>query len=150
MTIAEVQEEMKRAWNGPCWYGPSLKRALAGVDAARAAAEPLPGAHRIQTIVLHLAGWNEVVRKRLEGKGGRLSGTRNFPPVARADEAEWKRAMRELAASYQALLDAVESLRDEDLRRKLAGQYDVEFMLKGVIQHWVYHAGQISMLKKHG
>lgn len=100
--------------------------------------------------MLHLADWNDVVRKRLEGSGSRLSWARNSPPVTSADPAEWKRALAELATSYQTLLDATAHLQEPDLQRTVAGHdYNMEFMLKGVIQHWVYHAGQISMLRKH-
>jgi len=47
------------------------------------------------------------------------------------------------------LRETIAKLDDEKLKEKAAGQeYSIYFMLHGVIQHDLYHAGQIALLKK--
>ena len=58
---------------GPMWHGPALAEVLEGVTAERAAARPIPGAHTIWEIVLHIIAWAEIARARLKGRVDRRS-----------------------------------------------------------------------------
>ena len=58
---------MRRAYEGGAWHGPSIREALSGVDAAKAATRPIANAHTIWEIALHLSAWTDVVRRRIEG-----------------------------------------------------------------------------------
>jgi len=57
-------DQLERAFRGGAWHGPAVAEALAGVDAARAAARPLAGAHSIWEIVRHLTVWYDAPRRR--------------------------------------------------------------------------------------
>ncbi|MFW6040042.1 MAG: DinB family protein [Gemmatimonadota bacterium] len=110
---------------------------------------PLAGVHSAWEIVLHAATWLDTVRRRLGGEAYDPTESENWPSVADANESAWAEARERLTASYEALHQALEDLRDADLDRPVAGQaYDVYFMLHGVVQHTLYHAGQLIILKK--
>jgi len=47
-----IADQLKRAFEGKSWHGPSLLEILKDVTAGQAAARPIPGAHSIWEIVL--------------------------------------------------------------------------------------------------
>ena len=61
----------------------------------------------------------------------------------------WADAVAALETAESRLADAVARLSVDDLDRIVAGRdYTTYVMLHGVIQHNLYHAGQIAILKK--
>ena len=49
----------------------------------------------------------------------------------------------------QADAKACDVLKPEDLQRTVPGRdYTVETMVRGVIEHGVYHAGQVAIIRK--
>ena len=63
----------------------------------------------------------------------------------------WDLAQSEFQMESSRLAEVVLGLSDAQLSAMAAGQpYSVYFLLHGVVQHNVYHAGQIALLKKMG
>ncbi|HZP17650.1 MAG TPA: hypothetical protein VFB00_06785 [Terriglobales bacterium] len=65
--IEIVVDELKRCFDGEAWHGPALMEILDGVDAKSAAARPIPAAHNIWELTLHLAAWERVIARRIGG-----------------------------------------------------------------------------------
>lgn len=80
----------------------------------------------------------------------RATGRRElWPHVSDASEAAWSSALAELEKSNRELRDAVLRLDDSRLDAPiLAGMSSVYVTLHGIVQHTLYHAGQIALLKK--
>jgi len=147
--IARIRDQLHRAFEGDAWHGPSLVEILGDVDATTAAAHPIADAHSIWELVLHIAAWEDVTRRRLAGEKADPTDAENFPPVTATHAAAWERAKAALIAGHRALEASLEALTDADLTRRIPGrEYDAYFLLHGVIQHDLYHAGQIAVLKK--
>jgi uncharacterized damage-inducible protein DinB len=146
---ALIAEQLRRAFEGDAWHGPALLELLADVDAATAAAKPLPDVHSIWELVLHVAAWDGAARRRLKGEKIQLTGVANFPIVPRATEAAWRKAIAQATRAHDLLVKMVAALPESRLRERVPGKkYDFYFMLHGVAQHELYHAGQIAILKK--
>lgn len=145
-----IAQQLENAFDGGAWHGPALLELLAGIDAKTASARPLPGAHSIWELVLHIAAWDDAVNRRIVlRKAIQLKMRRNFPPVTDHSPAAWKKAVVYVKETHAALLKTVRGLSSERLRERVPGKrYDIAFMLHGVAQHELYHAGQIALLKK--
>jgi uncharacterized damage-inducible protein DinB len=144
-----IAEQLRRAFEGDAWHGPALLELLADVDAATAAATPLPDVHSIWELVLHVAAWDGAACRRLKGEKIQLTGAANFPIVPRATEAAWRKAIAQATRAHDLLVKMVAALPESRLRERVPGKkYDFYFMLHGVAQHELYHAGQIAILKK--
>jgi uncharacterized damage-inducible protein DinB len=145
-----IADQLDRAYRGPAWHGPSLSELLAGLDAAAAAARPLPGAHSIWEIVRHLAVWNEVPRRRIEGEPlDSLPPEEDWPAVADPTPRAWREAQEALAGAHRRLAELVLGLDEARLRDPIPGSGPTVWaMLHGVVQHNLYHAGQIALLRK--
>ncbi len=144
-----IQDQARRAFEGEAWHGPALREVLADVDFRMAAAKPLPGAHSIWEIVLHVTAWKEAVRRRLEGEAVELTPEQDWPAPPQRGESRWDRALEKLERSHRRLLAAMGEMTDTRLTEHVPGRdHSFYFMLHGAVQHDLYHAGQIAVLRK--
>lgn len=144
-----IAEQLRRAFDGDAWHGPALLGLLQDLDAATAAAKPLPDVHSIWELVLHIAVWDAAAGRRLNGEQTQPTGTANFPIVPRPTEAAWRKTIADTKCTHDVLVKTVRVLPESRLRERVPGKkYDFYFMLHGVVQHELYHAGQIAILKK--
>lgn len=141
--------EIEKALNGAAWHGPSWRDALASVDRPRALHRPIPEAHTIAEIVLHSTTWHDVVRRRLEGETPEVSDAQDWPPVDLPDEAAWAAAVGRLFETGRVLCGTVRRFPSERLleRRPVGDETWAELAI-GELQHMLYHAGQIGLLRK--
>jgi uncharacterized damage-inducible protein DinB len=147
--IHRILDQMDRAFSGDAWHGPSLMSVLDGISGEDASKHPIHGAHSIWELVNHIAAWSTISQHRLSGETVEITTERDWPPVWEASDTAWKRALENLAESHARLRDAIKGFSDEQLEENAAGpDYSRYVVLHGVIQHDLYHAGQIVMLKK--
>jgi uncharacterized damage-inducible protein DinB len=146
----QLAAHINRTIDGPMWHGPNLTDLLAGVSPEEAAAHPVPGAHSIRELVLHLTAWAEIVRSRLAGTAAaRVTPEEDWPTIADPTAAGWKTDVARLADSYRALAADTALLDDASLTKIVAGRdHSISGMLHGVIEHGTYHGGQIAILKR--
>ncbi len=147
---ARIADQLSRAFSGKAWHGPPLRRLLRGVTAEQAARRPIANAHTIWELVLHVSAWDRVVSERIQGgKTTQLPPEENFPVVTDTSAAAWKKALAGLERQHLALKAAMEAFPDAKLDRQLrGGDYSFYVTMHGAVQHDLYHAGQIAILKK--
>ena len=156
--IERLLDQFRRAYSGDTWSGPSLTDTLQGLTAAEAASRPIPPAHSIWELTLHLTAWIDIVRRRVEENNLlELTDAQDWPVVpASANEAEWQQAQANLGQAHEKLLALVAQLQHRDLDRQLGTARDRSqgsgithyVLLHGLVQHNLYHAGQIALLRK--
>jgi uncharacterized damage-inducible protein DinB len=147
--ILRIADQLKRAYEGEAWHGPSLKEILNGVTAEVAVKKPLPSSHCIWELVRHIAVWEGAARRRISGDPAIISDEQDWSATTDRSDQAWSDELAALERGHMALREAVAKLTDADLERKAEGQkYSIYFLLHGVIQHDLYHAGQIAILKR--
>lgn len=150
MTESErIVRQYDMVMQGNAWHGDPIWQILDGISAESAAQRPVADAHTIWEIVMHMMFWEDVVRRRLGGLRAGLDEALNFPSMPRATEANWQKTLAEFRASNQELREAMTKLdpsRVDEL--SAAGKRTFYDEAHGVIQHNLYHAGQIAILKK--
>ena len=140
---------MKRAFEGEAWHGPSLTETLKGVTAEQAAARPVAGAHSIWEIVLHVSAWQKAVRTRVGGEKVEAPDQGDWPTARATSPSDWEKTLTELEHGYKELRETIARLSDFDLEKNPPGsENSIYIQLHGTIQHNLYHAGQIAVLKK--
>jgi uncharacterized damage-inducible protein DinB len=148
---ARIADQLRRAFDGSAWHGPAVLELLKDVDATTAAAKPLSDVHSIWELVLHIAVWDAAAISRLGGEKCQPTGTANFPPMPKPTEAEWRKAVAETKRTHDRLVKTVTALPESRLSDRCPGKRcDLCHLLHGVVQHELYHAGQIAILKKAG
>jgi len=152
METKRLASQLRRSYEGQAWHGPSLVELLEGVTAEQAARKPLPGAHSIWELVLHVEAWE---REALAVIGGKscvtLAGEADWPPMTEATAAAWQDTLDRLRSTSKDLVAAIRGMEDARLDEPAGGrEFNFYFLLHGVVQHNLYHAGQIALLKKAG
>ncbi|HEX7180458.1 MAG TPA: DinB family protein [Thermoanaerobaculia bacterium] len=148
-----LREQLRKGLFDDPWHGPSIADLLLDVTAEEAAAHPVPGAHSIWELVLHMTAWQGEVRQRLLGKEPGLPDVGDWPDVGDPSDIAWERAREQLAASMNELLESLTTLSREDLERPGGSINDRlgvthRAMINGLVQHAAYHGGQIALLRK--
>jgi len=126
------------------WYGPTLAELLAQISPELATTPPIPGAHSISALLQHLLLWNERIHNPSD----------SHPPPRWQAEQEWAEPpipWNELVARWNQSRDQLEErIRNfpvEDLPKQVPGRtYPYEKLLHGIVQHAIYHSGQIAMI----
>jgi hypothetical protein len=134
------------------WHGPNLKNSLRGVDRTMAAWRPDEGRHNIWEVVVHLAYWKHRINNRLDKNHTSTfpyKGTNWFKRTEAGTEEEWQADLKLLEEQHAALRETVTLLDIERLAtRRLGSSSTYEHTLTGIPMHDIYHAGQISLLKR--
>jgi uncharacterized damage-inducible protein DinB len=145
-----IADQLRRAYEGDAWHGPALREILSGVTAAVAAGRPIPNGHTIWEIVPHIGAWEAIVLRRMGGETLiRIPTEQDWPAVRDTSEAGWKSTLAALEAGHQRLRGAIAQMPDERLQEKVPGKGHTFYVeLHGIVQHDLYHAGQIALLKK--
>jgi len=149
--IERILDQLRRAYEANAWHGPSVREVLAGITATQAHARPLANAHSIYELVRHIAVWEDVGRRRLTGDRAQIeiSSPEDWPPPDDTTEAAWEQAKAALDRVHHSLVEAITQVPESRLDEPVCeGMSSVYVTLHGVIQHDLYHAGQIALLKK--
>jgi uncharacterized damage-inducible protein DinB len=148
--IERITDQLRRAFEGNAWHGPSVREVLEGDTPETATRKVLPEAHTIWEIVLHIAAWEKFVRRRLEGEKVKgPTGVEDWPVVYDPSPAAWRRTIDTLVEGHHQLIQVIFKMSEEKLNETVPGtDFSYYVLLHGVVQHDLYHAGQIALLKK--
>jgi|SRR5580700_6829541 uncharacterized damage-inducible protein DinB len=149
---ARLADQIRRGFEGEAWHGDSLLELLADVDAKTAAAHPIKNAHSIWELVLHIAAWDEATLRRAGGSAVEPTDEENFPAVKDTSEAAWRKTVEAVKRTHGELVKTVAAFPDSRLQEQVPGKekkyHDFFYLFSGIVQHELYHAGQIALLKK--
>ena len=148
--IERLYDQLRRSYEGEAWHGPSIREALAGVSAEQASRRSIAGAHSVWELVHHIAAWQGIAIRRLRGEAcAHVPPEQDWPPVEETSPEAWAKALEHLERTERELEKRVRALPEERLTGLVTGhKYSIYVMLHGVVQHNIYHAGQIALLKK--
>jgi hypothetical protein len=143
---------LDEGFNKPAWHGPNLLGSLRGITLPELLYRPRKDGHNAWELALHCAYWKWVARNRLTGaRGGSfpLQGSNFFPRGKGASLAEWKRDLALLKKQHAQLRSVVLALDPAKYDERTAGsRHTVRRTVLGIAAHDIYHAGQISLLRR--
>ena len=147
--VERIEDQLRRAIGGDAWHGPSVKEVLTDVTAQQATTKPVQGAHSIWELLFHMGAWEGVALQRLKGDKTPLPDDKNWPTGNPSGDPEWNAAWTSFEKQNQQLRKAILQLTDDQLEGQVPGtDHSFYHLLHGVVQHDLYHAGQIVLLKK--
>jgi uncharacterized damage-inducible protein DinB len=140
----KIADSYRAATVKAAWYGPSLAELLARIPPELATTPPSAGSHSISELLQHLLLWNERIRN--------TSDRNSLPPwQPEKDWAEppipWNELLSRWSQSRDLLEDKIRNFPIDDLAKQVPGRnYPYETLFHGVVEHTIYHSGQIAML----
>jgi hypothetical protein len=127
-----------------------LRQLLSGVTPSQARARPLETAHSIWDLVLHIELYLSVALDAIRGipMPRLFESARDWPEVAGGNET-WPVVTDRLFNNAEELARTIEDFSDGRLQETAPGRdYDYYYLFHGVVQHSLYHGGQIALLRK--
>ncbi len=147
--IERLEDQLRRSFAGEAWHGPSLMEAIANLTAEAAHTRPIPNAHTIWEIVLHVIATYHLVLRRMHGNASPLAPEEDWPRVPSATPSAWHDTIEKLRQANQQLCKEVLGVIPEKLDQSFAGEPSSAYtQIIGITQHDIYHAGQIVLLAK--
>jgi uncharacterized damage-inducible protein DinB len=152
-----ILDQLQRAYDGDAWHGPSLSAALEDLTARQATHRPIAEGHTIAEIARHVTAWTREISRRLRsGLAHDLEEPDWREAGAVTNDNDWAALLDDLDAAHAELVGEMGKLTDAqlegmigDVRDRAQGSGISRYvMLHGLIQHHVYHAGQIALLRK--
>ncbi|RYZ44615.1 MAG: DinB family protein [Chitinophagaceae bacterium] len=144
-------EQLKDAYEGDPWFGRSVKVLLSEVDES-IALKKLNGQHSILELVWHMITWREFTIHCIQP-----SPNQNLKSFEELDWREldhtnrllWAEGIKRLDETHDELLKALQKA-DDSILEQIVGERNYNFrkLLAGIIQHDVYHIGQIAYINK--
>lgn len=151
-SINRYIRELKSVFEGSPWYGDPVRTVLAGIDGEAPFRHPIPGGHSMAELLAHIIVWRLLPARRLSGdQVYAVTEEENFnwKRIDPDPHTAWKSLLAALEASQEELLESLSAAGDDLLSQKVPGKsYSFEELITGVIQHDIYHLGQIALLKK--
>ena len=144
-----IARQLEKALHGEAWHGPSWEEVLDRVTRKQALHRPIPGAHTIAEIVLHMTSWHDIVRRRFAGEVPQVTAEEDWPKASLRTDAAWKAAVARLFETGGALRKVIARFPVAKLHTKRPRTNGTWYDLAlGQLQHDLYHAGQVAVLRK--
>lgn len=142
---------LEKTLTGEPWFGRAVYKLLAEIDDTKVFAKPNGTEHSLIELLYHTITWAAFTLANLENKSpGELKAIEeNDWRTIDQKKHSWKKGLKELKSIHKKIIDLLNKKEDSFLKEMVPNrQYNVRFMLNGLIQHNIYHAGQFAYLKK--
>jgi len=155
MTTSEkIINEFEKVLSGHPWYGSPVYNIINKVTFETAYEKPPGSVHNIAEIVLHMVAWTEEVMDRMNGLTAGAPTSGDWPETGMPDEQKWQNYVNDLKLVNVNLLGLIRNFPEEqwnepiDDKRGNQPVVTYEGLVWGLIQHHIYHTGQIALLKR--
>ena len=136
-------------YNGNPWLEVNLANTLNDVTAEQAYRKINPNLNTIWEIVNHLIQWRRNILRRVQGETITTPDHNYFVPVLDPSEAAWHQSLQNLGKSQDQWNTFLTYFDDVDFEKIYINNNHTYYEhIHGIIQHDVYHLGQIVLLKK--
>ena len=148
-TIELIKDQLQRSFVSDAWHGSAVLELLESVDHETASFRASPEVHSIWELVLHMTTWKLVVADRVEGRKNVPSDEQDWPDPGATTGARWRVALKELRDAHHRLETVAARVEPAEVDQKPpTSSYTRAQLFHGIVQHDLYHAGQIGILKK--
>jgi uncharacterized damage-inducible protein DinB len=157
MNLSEqLKQDLEKVLYGDPWYGNNIYSIIDGVSFEAAFEKPPGSVHNIAGIVLHMISWTEEVMDRLNGQAAQRPSSGDWPNPGTPTEEKWQNYVSDLKLVNVNLLDIIAHFPQDDWQRpmkddrnrELGTGVSFEELVRGLIQHHIYHSAQVSLLNR--
>jgi len=153
-----IIRNIQNVLNGEPWFGRPVFSILNEIDPkivfkkpALSSGKPNAGSHSIADLLYHMITWSEFCLKQIDQADKKLIEeiqSRDWRDINPSIHS-WQKGLDEFRTIHEHIIEALQSKEDEWLKEKVHFRnFNFRFMLNGLIQHDIYHIGQIAYVKK--
>ena len=132
------------------WFGRSVYELLEEVDESKVHTKPNGTEHSMIELLWHMNVWAEFTLANLEKRSSKElkaieeNDWRDIDPKKHT----WKAGLEQLKTTHAKIIELLNQSDDRFLSDMVPNRsYNFHYMLKGLVQHNIYHIGQVAYLK---
>lgn len=133
------------------WFGDTYMEKLADVTEKEAFTPPMKGVHTIAELVAHVIYWRSPIIKKLKGDKdytASVDSPENWVSLDKLKSKGWKKILDDFAASQKELLKLLKDAKPGFYKEEYSPGNSWDYVVDGIVQHDVYHLGQLALVKK--
>ncbi|MBE7173551.1 MAG: DinB family protein [Williamsia sp.] len=145
-----IAQDLQQVLAGQPWYGKCFSELLNEVGEEKFYSKPNTASHSVADLLYHMITWADFTRYRLEKKPQDMQEVeamdwREINPA----EHSLEKGMRQFAACIYSIIELLKAKDDQLLEEKVDyREYNFRYLLNGLVQHTIYHLGQIAYVNK--
>jgi uncharacterized damage-inducible protein DinB len=152
----KLQASLKNILAQDPWYGPATYNIIDKVSFEAAYEKPPGSIHSIAGILLHMLGWTQEVSARMGGQTANEPAGGDWPNPGTPDEHKWKQLVADFKLANVNLERIITDFPadnwsvpiNDERNSELGTGVSYEALIRGLIQHHIYHSGQIALLNR--
>ena len=145
-------DQFHSIYTGPNWIGDYILSVPDNLPPEIAFQKPPGNRHSIAEILKHMMAWKYLLVNRLSGDNiydVDQEESFNTSIYGEASLEAFKKLLSDFDDCQRELISLLEKAKPEILQSAVAGRsYNMQYLINGVLQHDIYHLGQLVFLKK--
>lgn len=149
--IQTIISQLEDVLSGQPWYGKPVYEILGEIDESKIYIKPNENSHSLADLLYHMVTWAEFTQKRIEKKPIDDMAAFEETDWRKIDPAihSWQKGLDALKAAHASIIEHLQIRKDIFLEEIVDyRKYNFRFLINGLIQHNIYHLGQIAYLSK--
>lgn len=150
--IQEYINQFTEVHNGEPWFGESLSAILETISPEQAVAKA-PGKSNIIRLLWHCVKWRQSLIECLKGTPGyraKVEDADNWLGYDDPKMRDWPAAKARFEDQFAEIITLLKTKDDSLLEQEFHAGRTYKTLIEGVLQHDIYHFGQISLLVSIG
>jgi len=155
--VQSIIHNLQNTLNGEPWFGRAVYEILEEVDPSKVYIQPAHGdrpdnsGHSLIELLYHMITWAGFTLGKLDNNADAdltQSEDLDWRDINKAVHT-WPAGLEKFRKIHEKIISALESKEDAFLSGIVEGRkFNYRFMLNGLIQHNIYHLGQVAYVKK--
>lgn len=149
--VQSIIRNLQNTLSGEPWFGRAVYTILEEVDTSKIYIRPNHSEHSLIELLYHMITWAGFTLGRLDNNADAdliQSEDLDWREINTAIHT-WPAGLEKLRKIHEKIISILETKQDSFLSGMVEGRkFNYRFMLNGLIQHNIYHLGQVAYLKK--
>jgi uncharacterized damage-inducible protein DinB len=150
--IQAIIKNLERVNSGQPWYGRSVYELLEEVKPDKVFVKPGNGGHSLIELLYHMVTWTEFCLRRVQGLKDEDPDEVEKLDWRKIDPSQhsWEKGLIAFKSANNQIIELLSSKKDDFLKEIVDyREFNFRFLLNGLIQHHIYHVGQIAYVEKY-
>ncbi len=146
-----IIRQLTQTYADGAWFGDTFMEKLEDVTEKEAFTRPAPDIHSIAELIAHVIYWRSPLIKALKGSPdykGSVEHPDNWTDLETLQKRGWKRLMKDFDESQKSMIALLQDVKPTFFEQLYAPGRTWGFVVEGIVQHDIYHLGQLALVKK--
>ena len=150
LLVNNLIRQLNEIHDGSRWFDQYFQEKIGGLSEKEAFTKPHPLLHSVAEQVSHMLEWRKECMQRFNDKKYDLMhAPEDWMDNAQLKQAGWPALLAAFDQSRYDMIALIEGKDDAYLETRFQDtEYNYHYLIEGIIQHDIYHMGQIGVVLK--